>query len=333
VALNEKALRALKPREKPFKVSDERSFYLLVSPTGALCWRLKYRFTGTEKVLALGTYSDVPLKDSSAQARCSATPLLPGEPSVIRLPISKARWLRLSFAVIPRSRIRRESRSYHGVIYGYTGQPATEAACKLAPLVFVRPGELRKAQWSEVDLANGEWRIPAHKMKLLEQHIVPLAKQAIAIFRELELELELEPVTGSGHYVFPCTCGEDRPMSVNALTAALRRMGYGGDQMTWHGFRSLASTQLNEQGFEPDWVAAQLARAERNDVRAAYNDAKYLPQRRKMRLGRTTWIRYAQSDHHSSETNGMNDGKPGSVRLTKTHSRKRRPPRLTSKHC
>jgi len=161
-------------------------------------------------------------------------------------------------------------------IHAYRGQPITEAALKLAPLVFVRPGELRKAEWSEVDLVNGEWRIPAHKMKLPEQHIVPLAKQAIAILRELE------PVTGLGRYVFPCMRGEDRPMSENALTAALRRMGYSGDQMTWHGFRSLASTQLNEQGFEPDWIEAQLAHAERNDIRAAYNYAKYLPQRRKM---------------------------------------------------
>jgi integrase len=147
---------------------------------------------------------------------------------------------------------------------------------KLAPLVFVRPGELRKAEWTELDLDGGEWRIPPHKMKLPEKHIVPLAKQAVAILREIE------PVTGSGRYVFPCMRGADRPMSENAITAALRRMGYGGDQMTWHGFRSLACTQLNEQGFDRDWIETQLAHAERDEVRGAYNYAKYLPQRRKM---------------------------------------------------
>jgi integrase len=147
---------------------------------------------------------------------------------------------------------------------------------KLAPLVFVRPGELRKAEWSEVELGNGEWRIPAHKMKLPEPHIVPLAFQAITILSELE------PLTGSGIYVFPSLRSPDRPMSENALTAALRRMGYTGDEMTCHGFRSLASTQMNEQGFEPDWIETQLAHAERDDVRAAYSYANYLPQRRKM---------------------------------------------------
>lgn len=105
---------------------------------------------------------------------------------------------------------------------------------------------------------------------------MPLARQAVAILRELE------PTTRSGRYVFPCMRGEDRPMSENALTAALRRMGYTGDQMTWHGFRSLASTQLNEQGFESDRIETQLAHSERDDVRAAYNYAKYLPLRRKM---------------------------------------------------
>lgn len=95
-------------------------------------------------------------------------------------------------------------------------------------------------------------------MKLPEQHIVPLAIQAVAILRELE------PTTRSGRHVFPCMRGEDRPLSQNAITAALRRMGYTGDQMTWHGFRSLASTQLNEQGFESDWIETQLAHSERN---------------------------------------------------------------------
>lgn len=161
-------------------------------------------------------------------------------------------------------------------IDGYRGFPPTEAALKLAPLIFVRPGELRKAEWSEFDLDGGEWRIPPSRMKMREQHIVPLAHQAVAILRHLQ------PITGRGSYVFPSLRGPDRPMSENAVTAALRRMGYSGEEMTWHGFRSLASTCLNEQGWNPDLIELQLAHAERNEVRGAYNRAQRLAERRKM---------------------------------------------------
>ena len=161
-------------------------------------------------------------------------------------------------------------------IYNYRGEPATEAALKLAPMVFVRPGELRKAQWSEFDIDKSEWRIPAARMKMREQHIVPLATQAVEILRNLQ------PVTGRSPYVFPCFRGPDRPMSENAITAALRRMGYTGEEMTWHGFRTIASTSLNEQGWNPDLIELQLAHAERNEVRAAYNRAQRLAERRQM---------------------------------------------------
>jgi integrase len=163
-------------------------------------------------------------------------------------------------------------------IHGYNGQPATECAMKLAPLLFVRPGELRAAQWEEFDLdANEpEWRIPAARMKMRELHIVPLSSQAVAILRELQ------PVTGPNGYCFPSLRDANRPMSENAITAALRRMGYTGDQMTWHGFRTIASTLLNEQGWNPDLIELQLAHAERNAVRDAYNRAQRLPERRKM---------------------------------------------------
>jgi integrase len=161
-------------------------------------------------------------------------------------------------------------------IDSYVGHPPTQAALKLAPLVFLRPGELRKAEWSEIDLEGAEWRIPASRMKMREQHIVPLAKQAIAIVRELHT------VTGRGRYVFPSPRSADRPMSENAVTAALRRMGYSGEEMTWHGFRSLASTSLNEQGWHPDLIELQLAHAERNEVRSAYNRAQRLAERRRM---------------------------------------------------
>ena len=161
-------------------------------------------------------------------------------------------------------------------IHGYRGHPVVEAALQLAPLVFVRPGELRAAEWSEIDLESGEWRIAAHRTKMRQPHLVPLSRQAAAILREIE------PLTGRGRYVLPSPRSAQRPLSDNAVTAALRRMGYTGEQMSWHGFRAMASTLLNEQGYAPDVIELQLAHQERNDVRAAYNRAQRLNERRKM---------------------------------------------------
>lgn len=168
-------------------------------------------------------------------------------------------------------------------IDSYTGQPMTHAALKLAPLVFVRPGELRQAEWSEINLDAAEWRIPAHRMKMRELHIVPLSKQAIEILRGLR------PLTASGRYVFPSLRTSDRPMSENTINAALRRLGYSNDEMTGHGFRAMASTCLSEQGWHPDVIELQLAHAERNKVRAAYNRATRLADRRKMMQ---SWANY-----------------------------------------
>jgi integrase len=162
-------------------------------------------------------------------------------------------------------------------IDGYSGLHSVCAALKLAPLVFVRPGELRAATWDEFDLEEAEWRIPAHRTKLRAEHVVPLADQAVAILDDLF------PLTGSeSGYVFPSVRSRSACMSDNSLNAALRRMGYSKEQMTAHGFRSMASTRLNELGFPPDVIEKQLAHAERNKVRAAYNHASYLPQRREM---------------------------------------------------
>jgi integrase len=161
-------------------------------------------------------------------------------------------------------------------IDGYQGQPATEYALKLLPLVFVRPGELRAAEWSEFDLETAEWRIPGSRMKMREPHIVPLSRQAVALLRDLQ------PLTGAGRYLFPSLRGGDRPISNNTLNASLRRLGYTGDEMVSHGFRSMASTCLNEQDWHPDLIELQLAHAERSKVRAAYNRASRLGERRKM---------------------------------------------------
>jgi integrase len=161
-------------------------------------------------------------------------------------------------------------------IDSYEGQPVTAAALKLAPLVFVRPGELRGARWVELDLDAGDWRIPGERMKTGEQHIVPLSRQAVVILRDLQA------LTGRGEYVFPSLLSATRPMSNNTVNTALRRLGYAKDQMTGHGFRAMASTLLNEQGFPPDVIELQLAHVERNKVRAAYNRAQRLAERRGM---------------------------------------------------
>ena len=161
-------------------------------------------------------------------------------------------------------------------IEGYQGHNISRCALKLAPLTFVRPGELRRAEWTEFDLDTAEWRISGEKMKSRVPHVVPLSRQALDVLRELQ------PLTGSGRYVFPGLRGRDRAMSENTVNAALRRMGYRKDEMTGHGFRSMASTILNEQGWHRDAIERQLAHGERDAVRAAYNYAEHLPERRKM---------------------------------------------------
>jgi integrase len=371
-------IRAAKPREKAYKLSDSGGLYLLVNPNKSLWWRLKYRFEGREKLLSLGVYPHVSLQqarsqrdeakkavangvDPSAkrQAEKSATAntfeavtrewLTLQEGKLAPTTYAKAVWTleTLVFPYIgsrPVAKLgatdvlkvlkRIEGRGIHETAHrtrqrcsqvfryavqteraerdvtadlrgalapvvsehhaaiteparvgellraidGYSGHVVTAYALKLAPLLFVRPGEFRHAEWTEFDLDGHEphWRIPADKMKMGEQHVVPLSKQALAILRALHL------LTGRGQYVFPSLRGGSRPMSENTINAALRRLGYTNDEMTGHGFRSLASTNLNEQGYHPDLIELQLAHAERNKVRAAYNKAQRLPERRRM---------------------------------------------------
>ena len=161
-------------------------------------------------------------------------------------------------------------------IDGYSGSPITKLALQLAPLVFVRPGELRGAEWAEVNLVRAEWRIRAERMKMRTEHVVPLSTQAIQIIEELS------QISGNGRYLFPSNRTLQRSMSENTLNAALRRMGYGSDEMTTHGFRSMASTLLNESGWNRDAIERQLAHMERDSIRAAYNYAEHLPERRTM---------------------------------------------------
>jgi integrase len=157
----------------------------------------------------------------------------------------------------------------------YDGAFQTKLALRLLLLTFVRTTELRGARWEEVDFDKAEWRIPAERMKMREQHIVPLSRQAVELLRQLQKQ------TGTLAYLFPNRHKVSCFMSENTMLYALYRMGYHS-RTTGHGFRSTASTILNENGFMPDVIERQLAHTERNAVRAAYNHAQYLPERRKM---------------------------------------------------
>jgi integrase len=161
-------------------------------------------------------------------------------------------------------------------IWGYQeGTPIVSAALKLAPMLFVRPGELRTARWADIDLANAEWRFTASKTKT--PHIVPLAKQAVAILHELR------PLTGLCPYLFPSQRSRDRPMSDAAINAALRRLGIDKTTASGHGFRATARTLLDEVlGFRVDLIEAQLAHAVRDPNGRAYNRTAFLFERRKM---------------------------------------------------
>ncbi len=153
------------------------------------------------------------------------------------------------------------------------GHASTNAALKLSALTFARPGEIRRAEWSEFDFDAAEWRVPASKMKSGKPHIVPLSKQAVEVLKEIH------QITGPTGYVFHSIRTKKRPMSENTVNVALRRLGYSGDQMTAHGFRGMASTSLHEQGFDHAVIERQLAHVDRNKVSAAYNHAQHLPAR------------------------------------------------------
>jgi integrase len=376
MALTEFAVRAAKPAAKDTKVFDERGLYLLMCANGSKLWRLKYRFSGREKLLSLGAYPDVGLKgarDAREEARkLLATGVDPSSQrklekiaqgntfeavarewvsiqektlSASTLSRERSRLERFIFphlggrpiaqitpaeflGVLKRIELRGTNDSAHRTrsicsrvlryavatgraerdctadlrgalppvsgghfaaitepakigellraIDGYIGQPSTAYALRLAPYVFVRPGELRQATWSEFDLKSAEWRIPAERMKAGEPHLVPLSRQALQLLRHLQ------PITGHGRYLFSSLRSTARPISDNTINAALRRLGYSGEEMTGHGFRSMASTALNEQGWHPDLIELQLAHAERNKVRGAYNRAQRLAERRQM---------------------------------------------------
>jgi len=379
MSLTDTSIRNLQPRDKSFKVFDERGLFLIVTPGGGKWWRFKYRCDGKEGQISLGVYPDVSLKFARKQRDDAREKVAAGiDPSEHRKAQKQSQTDRRasSFEVVAREWLEKYSPSWaanhstrikrrlekdifpwlgarpiaeikakellstirrlenRGVLEtahralatcgqvfryavatgraerdltgdlrgalppvkgehfaavtdpnkvgqllrslnGYEGSLVVQSALKLAPLVFVRPGELRAAQWADIDLDAGEWRYMVSKTGT--EHIVPLAKQAIAVL------LTLQGLTGNGQYVFPSGRSPRRPMSDNAILAAMRRMGISKEEMSGHGFRAMARTIMDEVlGIRPDLIEHQLAHAVRDPNGRAYNRTAHLPERRKM---------------------------------------------------
>jgi hypothetical protein len=360
---------------------DSGGLFLLVAPNGGKWWRFKYRFAGKEKLLSLGTYPDIALKDARDRRDLERKKLAELIDPAINRKAVKAAWLgnqsntfeivarewlaqkakiwapsnttkttrRLEIdafpwlgqrpiadiaapellAVLRKTEARGALGTAHRVLqtagqifryaiatgratrdpaadlrgalqpvkgghfaavtepkaigsllralYDYQGSHVTRSALRLAPLVFVRPGELRQAEWKEIDFDKAEWSIPAARMKMREPHLVPLSRQAIEILKELYL------LTGRGRFLFPSPITNLRAMSDNAILTALRRSGISKDEMTGHGFRAMARTVLDEVlHVRPDYIEHQLAHAVRDPNGRAYNRTAHLPERRKM---------------------------------------------------
>ena len=378
MALTDTTVRNAKPLAKPYKLADAQGMYLHVKPNGGKHWRLKYRFNGKEKLMALGTYPDVSLAQAR-ERKMEARKLLTSniDPSEVKKAEKRGlledhansfetiarEWhenQRLSwtprhasyvlrrleadlfpplgslsiqnmtapqllatlrtiesrgaidlahrahqvcgqifrYAIATGRAIRDVSSDLRGALKtrgithhakleaaelpeflskleDYDGGLQTKIGLKLMLLTFVRTTELRGARWEEFYLDKQEWRIPAERMKMRDPHIVPLSTQALALIQELKL------LTGHSKHLFPNRNKPQAFISENTFLYALYRMGYHS-RATTHGFRGTASTILNEHGFRPDVIERQLAHAERNKVRASYNSAQYLPERRSM---------------------------------------------------
>jgi len=376
--LTDTKLRALRARDRLYRIADAGGLCIEVTPAGSRLWRYRYRFNGRASMLALGDYPDVSLadartardrarrlvdagtnpaqarRDDARERRASAdntfkavalewiertegrwTPhhaadvrrsleqeafpaigarpvsaITPGEVIDCLRAIEKRDAIEVAhrtaqrIAAVFRYAVNTERATFNpaadlrGVLKTrkvthlkamprddlpeflrkletYDGRPETRIGLRLLALTFVRTGELRGARWSEIDFDKGEWRIPAERMKMREEHVVPLSAQAVVALRELQA------FTGRAPLLFPGRSNAHKPVSENTFLFALYRLGYHG-RATGHGFRALASTTLNEQGWQSDVIERQLAHAERNKVRAAYNRAQYLTERLKM---------------------------------------------------
>ena len=374
--LTDTAIRGIKPSDKSQKLFDQNGLFLFVTPSGTKSWRVKYRFQGKEKLLTLGTYPLLSLKeareacaaakkalmqgvDPAAAKRLNAQkalvtfeavarewhenqkatwtpgyakdvlervgnnvfPYLGSQPidsitapellAVLRkieargaveqahrvlgicslifryaIATGKAerdcaadlRGALKTRAITPRAAIT-EPQALGGLLRAIDDFPGTmivRAGLQLLALTFLRPSEVRLGEWAEVDFAEKLWRIPARRMKMRREHLVPLSTPALDILRSLHA------LTGEGRLMFPGLRSSERAISDATFIAALRRMGYAKDEMCAHGFRAIASTLLNEQGYPPDVIERQLAHCPKDKVRSAYNRAEYLPERRKM---------------------------------------------------
>lgn len=374
--LTDTTLRNAKPGEKQIKLFDGHGLFLLIAPSGTKAWRLKYSFHGREKLISLGLYPTVSLKEARERAvaarkdiengidpsekrklekaACQNTfeavalewheqnknkwsenyakgimhrmkrnlfPQIGSKPihlvsapellallrkieargakdiphivrsicsNVFRYAIATGRAERdpaadLKGALAPRVRRNLPSQTTPEAvghlmvaIDNYPGTFVVRSALQLMALTFCRTGELRNAEWREIDFEDGLWRIPAERMKMSRDHLIPLSRQSVAILRKLQA------YSGKDVYVFPNYKTEKRSMSKSALLGAIRRLGFENDEMCPHGFRSMASTMLNEFGYNGDWIERQLAHVPRNLIRGIYNRAEYLPERRKM---------------------------------------------------
>jgi integrase len=377
--LTDTAIRVVKPAAKPFKLADERSLYLLITPAGGKLWRMDYRFEDKRKTLALGSYPEVNLKQARDRRDEARRQLADGIDPMSKRQEAKAtrraesinnfeavarewykkqsnRWSKShSTDVLRRLEVNLfkplggrpiakidapellkaieviENRGAHelahrvlqvagqvfryGIVtsrcsrdpsadlkgaltpvqkthqaavkpeemgdliqainrYDQVGTLQTKLGLQLLCLTFVRTSELIGAVWDEIDWSNALWTIPAARMKMKIDHHVPLARQTIAIMEQVRA------IAGESRYLFPGV-NPRKTMSNNTMLFALYRLGYKG-KMTGHGFRAVASTILNEQGYRADVIERQLAHIERNAVRAAYNRAEYLPERRNM---------------------------------------------------
>lgn len=402
--LTDTACRTAKPQEKPYKLADGGGMFLLVNPSGGKWWRLKYRFAGKEKLLSLGTYPEVGLRDARDQreemrrllasgvdpsasrkaeeaARVSAAansfevvarewfskhgahlapsystkikaqlendlfPWLASRPLAEITPpdlltvlrrieargaIETAHRVRQTCSLIWRyaiatGRVERDiaadlrgalppAKGGHmaavtdpqqaGAILrafdAYTGSLVVRCALRLAPLVFVRPGELRTAEWGHIDLEAAEWRYQASKTQT--DHIVPLSAQAVAILREIHA------LTSTGRYVFPSQRTRTRPMSDNAILSAMRRMGIPKEEMSGHGFRAMARTILDEVlHVRPDYIEHQLAHAVRDANGRAYNRTAHLVERRKMMQQWADYLDTLKQDGSAISGGGQSD--------------------------
>lgn len=388
MALSDAKLRKLKGSVKPdgtettktYKVFDEKGLYVEVTPKGARRWRFKYRIHDKEKLLSLGTYPEISLKEARekrdefrklvaqgvdpSQERKAQKRIDAGEDTfqvVAEKWVSKQDWSEgtrkknlgrfenhvfpfigslsigeitvLEFEEVterletlgtvatahriramcenvfnfaraklgtdnnPAAVIRGTLKKYRVVnhpsisspkrigelmrdIQKYEGRWITTYALRLSPYLFLRPIEIRSAEWAHFDLERAEWRIPAEKMKMLNPHIVPLSRQALAILHDAH------KITGHGRWLFPSqnnrrNSADGSCMSDGTVRKALYSMGYQGE-MTAHGFRSTASTMLHEKGYNSDWIERQLAHVEGNSTKKAYDHSQHLDARRQM---------------------------------------------------